>query len=176
MLLRRLQPSRQLFQLTRAMLEELWNERLRSQAGMASSLKAELGKVEQQVEQFLDRIASATVGSAISAYENRIRALEDRRIPRDLGIDSKLRACDLIQLRVRDICHGDRIATRAIVMQQKTHRPLQFEIMEQTREAVAAWIRTAGLHSDDFLFRARESSGIYRRVSTRESFDRGLLS
>ena len=49
----------------------------------------------------------------------------------DLGIDSKLRACDLVQLRVRDICHGDRIATRAIVMQQKTQRPVQFEITQQ---------------------------------------------
>ena len=48
----------------------------------------------------------------------------------NLGIDSKLRACDLVQLRVKDICHGDRVATRAIVMQQKTHRPVQFEITE----------------------------------------------
>jgi hypothetical protein len=40
----------------------------------------------------------------------------------DLGIDSKLRACDLVQIRVKDICHGDRVAARAIVMQQKTKR------------------------------------------------------
>jgi len=46
----------------------------------------------------------------------------------DLGIESKLRACDLVQLRVRDVCHGDRVAARAIVMQQKTRRPVQFEI------------------------------------------------
>jgi hypothetical protein len=44
----------------------------------------------------------------------------------DLGIDSKLRACDLVRLKVRDICHGDRVAARAIVMQQKTSRPVQF--------------------------------------------------
>jgi hypothetical protein len=44
----------------------------------------------------------------------------------DLGIDSKLRACDLVRLKVRDICHGDRVAVRAIVMQQKTSRPVQF--------------------------------------------------
>jgi hypothetical protein len=48
----------------------------------------------------------------------------------NLGVDSKLRACDLLQLRVRDICHGDRVANRAVVMQQKTHRPVQFEITE----------------------------------------------
>src|SRR5208283_147408 len=51
----------------------------------------------------------------------------------DLGIDSKLRACDLVRLKVRDICHGDRVAARAIVMQQKTSRPVQFEITESTR-------------------------------------------
>jgi hypothetical protein len=44
----------------------------------------------------------------------------------DLGIDGKLRACDLVRLKVRDICHGDRVAARAIVMQQKTSRPVQF--------------------------------------------------
>jgi len=46
----------------------------------------------------------------------------------DLGLDSKLRACDLVRLRVRDICHGDRVSPRAIVIQQKTSRPVQFEI------------------------------------------------
>src|SRR5437660_6603002 len=70
----------------------------------------------------------------------------------DLGIDSKLRACDLVRLKVRDICHGGRVAARAIVMQQKTSRPVQFEITESTREAVAAWIKEAGLRSEDYLF------------------------
>ena len=46
----------------------------------------------------------------------------------DLGLDSKLRACDLVRLRVRDICHGDRVSPRAIVMQQKTSRPVQFSL------------------------------------------------
>jgi hypothetical protein len=41
----------------------------------------------------------------------------------NLAIDSKLRACDLVKLRVRDVSHGGRVSTRAIVMQQKTHRP-----------------------------------------------------
>jgi integrase len=70
----------------------------------------------------------------------------------DLGIDSKLRGCDLVQLRVKDICHGDRIASRAIVMQQKTKRPVQFEITDQTKEAVSAWIRMNALKAEDFLF------------------------
>ena len=54
----------------------------------------------------------------------------------DLGIDSKLRACDLLKLKVRDVSHGERIATRAIVVQQKTSRPVQFEITEATRLAL----------------------------------------
>lgn len=62
----------------------------------------------------------------------------------DLGIDSKLRACDLVKLRVRDVCHGDRVAARAIVLQQKTQRPVQFEITPPTREAVDGWIKRAG--------------------------------
>ena len=70
----------------------------------------------------------------------------------DLGLDSKLRACDLVRLRVRDICHGDRVSTRAIVMQQKTSRPVQFEITPPTRDAVTAWIKEAKLAYDDFLF------------------------
>jgi len=75
----------------------------------------------------------------------------------DLGIDSKLRACDLVKLRVRDVCHGDRVAARAIVLQQKTQRPVQFEITPSTREAVEAWIKYARLKSDDTLFPSRVS-------------------
>lgn len=73
----------------------------------------------------------------------------------NLGIDSKLRGCDLVQLTVRDICHGDQVATRAIVMQQKTQRPVQFEITQATREAVQNWIKLDGLKSEDYLFRSR---------------------
>ena len=54
----------------------------------------------------------------------------------NLRIDSKLRACDLLKLRVRDISHGERIAARALVVQQKTSRPVQFEITESTRSAL----------------------------------------
>jgi len=52
----------------------------------------------------------------------------------NLGIDSKLRACDLVALRVRDVSHGGRVSARAIIMQQKTQRPVQFEITETTRD------------------------------------------
>ena len=70
----------------------------------------------------------------------------------DLGIDSKLRGCDLVSLKVRDICHGDQVASRAVVTQHKTQRPVQFEITSPTRDAVQKWIKKAGLKSDDFVF------------------------
>ena len=73
----------------------------------------------------------------------------------NLGIDSKLRGCDLVALKVCDVCHGEQVATRAIVLQHKTHRPVQFEITAATREVLAAWIKKAGLRSDDFLFPSR---------------------
>ena len=73
----------------------------------------------------------------------------------DLAIDSKLRACDLTKLRVRDIAHGEHVSSRAIVMQQKTQRPVQFEITEQTRTALEAWMDQAHLRNEDFLFPSR---------------------
>jgi site-specific recombinase XerC len=73
----------------------------------------------------------------------------------NLGIDSKLRGCDLVALKVRDVCHGDQMAARAIVMQNKTQRPVQFEITAGTRDALQKWIKLASLKSDDFLFPSR---------------------
>jgi integrase len=73
----------------------------------------------------------------------------------NLAIDGKLRACDLVKLRVRDVCHGGGMASRAIVLQQKTRRPVQFEITEPTREAVSAWISHAGLTAERCLFPSR---------------------
>lgn len=73
----------------------------------------------------------------------------------NLAIDSKLRACDLTKLRVCDVCHGEHVASRTTIMQQKSQRPVQFEITEQTRESVAAWIRHEGLRTTDVLFPSR---------------------
>jgi integrase len=89
----------------------------------------------------------------------RVRLQMDSRLRElalfNLGIDSKLRGCDLVSLKVRDVCHGDQVASRATVMQQKTQRPVQFEITPATREAVQRWIRQAQLKSEDFLFPSR---------------------
>lgn len=56
----------------------------------------------------------------------------------NLAIDSKVRGCDLIRLKVRDVYHGNSVSSRAMIMQQKTRQPVQFEITEQTRESISA--------------------------------------
>ena len=73
----------------------------------------------------------------------------------NLGICSKLRGCDLVSLKVRDVCNGDQVASRAVVMQHKTQRPVQFEITQVARDAVQKWIKQARLRSEDFLFPSR---------------------
>ena len=84
----------------------------------------------------------------------------------NLAIDSKLRSCDLVQLRVRDIPHGGTVSRRAMVMQQKTQQPVQFEITEQTRDSISHWINSAELMSDDYLFKSRNRSSCH--LSTRQ--------
>ena len=73
----------------------------------------------------------------------------------NLAIDSKLRGCDLVTLRLNDVAQSNRVSSRAIIMQQKTHRPVQFEITEQTRDSLEAWINLAKLKSDQYLFPSR---------------------
>jgi integrase len=73
------------------------------------------------------------------------------------AIDSKLRGCDLVALRVRDIAHGNHVIARAGVVRHKTREPVRFELTDQTRGAVQAWIKEAALSSADFLFPSRQS-------------------
>lgn len=92
-------------------------------------------------------------------WEIRIRLQLGKRLRElalfNLAIDSKLRGCDLVKLKVRDVAHGDNISKRAMIMQQKTHQPIQFELTEQTRNAVSEWIKKAKLKNEDFLFPSR---------------------
>jgi hypothetical protein len=93
----------------------------------------------------------------IWAIRIRLQLLQDARKLAlfNLAIDSKLRSCDLVRLRARDVFQGERIASRAIVTQRKTHRPVQFEITEPTRESLSNWVREAVLGLDDYLFSSR---------------------
>ena len=79
----------------------------------------------------------------------------------NLALDSKLRGCDLVTLRVRDVCHGEVVASRTSVVQQKTGRPVQFEITATTRKALASWIKVTGLHADDYLFPSRNHASAH---------------
>ena len=83
----------------------------------------------------------------------------------NLAIDSKLRAYDLLRLRV-DVWQGNQVVSRATAMQQKTGRSVQFEITEQTRQAVSDWIRRANLGSSDHLFPSRLHRSFH--LSTRQ--------
>lgn len=73
----------------------------------------------------------------------------------NLAIDSKLRGCDLVHLRVEDIMQADQVRTRALISQRKTGAPVQFEITEQARVAVANWVRGRALKPADWLFPSR---------------------
>jgi len=74
---------------------------------------------------------------AIRFYLDRERRLRDRALF-DLAIDSKLRGCDLVKVRIGDLVSGARVRSRAIVIQQKTGRPVQFELLEPARTSILA--------------------------------------
>ncbi|NKE96341.1 tyrosine-type recombinase/integrase [Pantoea agglomerans] len=84
----------------------------------------------------------------------------------NMALDSKLRGCDLVKLKVSDVAYGQTVSGRATVMQQKTVSPVRFELTKGTREVVAAWIKMAHLRSSDYLFQSRISSS--RHISTRQ--------
>jgi integrase len=73
----------------------------------------------------------------------------------NLAIDSKLRACDLLALRVSDVASGKEVQSRAIVRQRKTKRPVRFEITARTRKAIEDWIEADKLAESAFLFPSR---------------------
>jgi integrase len=82
------------------------------------------------------------------------------------AIDSKLRGCDLVGLRVADVHLGDGIRLRTTIIQQKTGRPVPFELTETTRETLAAWLKLRGLRASDWLFPSRSRPG--EHLTTRQ--------
>lgn len=88
----------------------------------------------------------------------------------NLAIDNKLRGCDLVRLKVSDVARGTIVQSRAKIIQQKTLRPVQFEITDQTRVSLEKWISEAVLGPGDFLFPSRLSASPHlQRDSMRES-------
>lgn len=84
----------------------------------------------------------------------------------DLALDSKLRGCDLIRLRVSDLISSSGVKRRVVILQQKTGRPVQFEVTEQARRSIAAWVERKQLDNDDWLFPSRMKVGCH--LSTRQ--------
>ncbi|RYG13714.1 MAG: integrase [Burkholderiales bacterium] len=100
----------------------------------------------------------------------RTRLQHDHRV-RDLAmfnlaIDSKLRGCDLVQLRVSDVALGGTVRLRTSIIQQKTGRPVPFELTDTTREALTAWLRGRNCAANDWLFPSRSRTGDH--VTTRQ--------
>jgi site-specific recombinase XerC len=91
---------------------------------------------------------------AIRFWLDRERRLRDRALF-DLAIDSKLRGCDVVRVRIRDLVSGGRVRSRAIVVQQKTSRPVQFELLEPARASMLAWLELRAGSSDEFVFPSR---------------------
>jgi integrase len=84
----------------------------------------------------------------------------------NLGIDSKLRACDLLALRVSDVANSGQVQSRATIRQRKTKRPVRFEITARTRKSVEDWIAAAELSDSAYLFPSRISRSPH--LSTRQ--------
>ena len=74
----------------------------------------------------------------------------------NLAIDSKLRGCDLVALKVLDVMRAGEILTRASIVQRKTGTPVMFEIIAHTRQSLLEWITLANLKYDDYLFPSRK--------------------
>ena len=77
----------------------------------------------------------------------------------NLAIDSKLRGCDVVALKVEDVAAGGYTADRATVRQKKTGQPVRFELSEQTRQAVDDYLMAANKKAGEFLFTGYRGSG-----------------
>ena len=93
---------------------------------------------------------------AIRFYLNEHRRLRDRALF-DVAIDSKLRGCDVVKMKIGDVVASGSVRNRATIIQQKTNRPVQFELMGDARSSLLAWLEQRQGSLDDFLFPSRFS-------------------
>jgi integrase len=91
---------------------------------------------------------------AVRFFLDREGRMRDRALF-DLAIDSKLRGCDLVKLKIGTLVTGHDIRTRAMVVQQKTGRPVQFEITTEVRASLLVWLQRRGGTVDDYAFPSR---------------------
>jgi integrase len=102
---------------------------------------------------------------AVRFFLDREGRVRDRALF-DLALDSKLRGCDLVKIKIGDIVSGAEIRTRSIVIQQKTGRPVQFELTADVRASLLAWLERRGGAVDDYAFPSR--IGRMGHLSTRQ--------
>ena len=107
---------------------------------------------------------------AMHVWSIRVRLQLERRIRDlalfDVAIDSKLRGCDVVALRLDDVVTTGSIRSRGTVIQQKTGRPVQFEITDQTKRSLLNWIMRRPDYGGDWLFPSRVNPG--SQLSTRQ--------
>ncbi len=102
---------------------------------------------------------------AIRFYLDREGQVRDRALF-DLAIDSKLRGCDLVKIKTGDLVTGSEIRTRAMVVQQKTGRPVQFELTADVRASLLVWLERRGGTVNDHVFPSRINQA--HHMSTRQ--------
>src|SRR5260221_7849052 len=91
---------------------------------------------------------------AIRFFLDQHRRMRDRALF-DLAIDSKLRGCDVVKVKIGDLVLGGQVRTRAIVVQAKTSKPVQVELMQDARASLLAWLDRRGGTLDDYVFPRR---------------------
>lgn len=101
---------------------------------------------------------------AIRFFLDRERRIRDRALF-DLAIDSKLRGCELVEIKIGDLVSGPEVQKRATISQRKTGRPVQFEIAADARANLFAWLELRGVNVEDFVFPSRVDHS--RHLSTR---------
>ncbi len=84
----------------------------------------------------------------------------------NLAIDSKLRGCDLVRLRVADIYAAGQVKDRTSIVQSKTQRPVRFEITEGTRRSLVAWLEDPMMTGSEYLWPGRFHERLH--ISTRQ--------
>ena len=102
---------------------------------------------------------------AIRFFLDQHRRMRDRALF-DLAINSKLRGCDVVKIKIGDIVLGGQVRARAIVIQAKTGRPVQFELMADARASLLAWLERRGGSLDEYVFPSRTDHA--RPLSTRQ--------
>ena len=91
---------------------------------------------------------------AIRFFLDQHRRLRDRALF-DLALDSKLRGCDVVRMKIGDVVSGGQVRSRAIVVQRKTGRPVQFELLADARASLLSWLERRGGSLGDYIFPSR---------------------